>query len=401
MTTSPSPDRPAARPGRDRENRRVLVLTSSTGGGHDMRARALQAWSRTGEGRRRGLHVEIHQTLENTHGVYEFGVRLYNRIQQFWPKLHHLYFHFLEHAGLHDAATKIWGRDRFLRRVRDFRPHLLVSTHAHLNHGFFELARWGLPDQPLRTVTYCGELAGGYGFSRHWVNPRVDLFMGAVEETCGEAAHLGVPEERLWRGGFLLHPDFYGEAAPDSRAQLCERLQLDPGRFLLVLSTGANGANNHLRALRALRAARVHPQVIALCGRSTETVTAVEEWGRRHPELTVRALPFVDQMRPLLQSADALVARAGTGTTSEAILTRCPLIFNGIGGSMPQEELTLKYARKYGFGRRLSRTHQLPGIVREWMTDPGRLRAESGTMARIAPDRHPLMILDRLASLVP
>jgi len=389
-------------PEQDLPPRRVLILTSSTGGGHDMRARALKSWAETDQGRRFGLKVDIHQTLEDTHGLYGFGVNLYNRIQQFWPKLHHIYFNFLEHACLHDSAGKIWGRHRFIERVREVQPDLIVSTHAHLNHGFFELAKWALPGRRIKCVTYCGELSGGYGFSRHWVNPKADLFIGAVEETCDAASIFGLNDARNWVGGFLLDPAFYRDPpSEEERARyLREEFGFDADRFVLVLGTGANGANNHLRALNSLYEARVFPQVVALCGRKTETVNEILDWQDRHPRLPVRPIPYYRQMSRLLSAASAVVARSGTGTTSEAILSRCPLIFNGVGGVMPQECITVKFCRKNGIGILLPRTHQLPAILQEWMQEPAKRESVVAAMDRVRPQRHPIDILAKLRSLV-
>lgn len=383
-------------------DRRVLVLTSSTGGGHDMRAKALRKWSETEEGRKLGLRVTIHQALESTHGVYGFGVNLYNRIQQFWPKLHHIYFNFLEHACLHDSAEKIWGRDRFIDTVRSVRPHLIVSTHAHLNHGFFELARWALPRERPKCVTYCGELCGGYGFSRHWVNEKADLFIGAVEETCNAASILGMSDSRNWVGGFLLDPAFYGErmSSPERADYLKSEFGFSSDEFVLVLGTGANGANNHIRALNSLYEARVYPQVVALCGKKKETVHEIEKWQLDHPLLRVKPMPYYRRMSSLLSAASAVVARSGTGTTSEAILCQCPLIFNGVGGVMPQECITVKYCRKNGIGTLLERTHHLPAILKEWIRQPEKLAAVTTAMEGVRPLRHPLDILARLRGLV-
>jgi len=387
--------------GKQEQGLRVLVLTSSTGGGHNMRARALKSWAETEEGKKIGLSVEIHQTLEDTHGVYDFGVQLYNRIQQFWPKLHHIYFAFLEHACLHDSASKIWGRDRFIEKVREVRPQLLVSTHAHLNHGFFELAAWALPQHKPKCVTYCGELSGGYGFSRHWVNPKADLFIGAVEDTCDAASMLGMSDARNWVGGFLLDPTFY--SAPltaEKRAEYLQKeFQLDADKFVLVLGTGANGANNHIRALNSLYAARVFPQVIALCGRNHKTIEDIREWQKGHKRMLVRPVPYYENMHTLLRAASAVVARSGTGTTSEAILAACPLIFNGVGGVMPQECITVKYCRKNGTGILLNRTHHLPSIIQDWMQSPNARMDVVSAMKRIQPKQHPLQILQKLRQL--
>ena len=380
---------------------RLLVLTSSTGGGHNMRAEAIKAWAESPDAAGLGIEVSIHHTLEETHPVYAFGVGLYNRIQQFWPKLHHLYFNFLEHACMHGSPDRIWGRRHFIDVVRAHQPDVVLSTHAHLNHGFFELARRAMPRNPPRTVIYCGELCGGYGFSRHWVNPKADLFIGAVPETCDAASRIGMPDARNWVGGFLLKPPFYDFSwNSEVRAEYLRReLGLDPSRFTLVLSTGLNGANNHLRSLRALAAQGVKPQIVAMCGRKSATVGQIEQWTRENPGFTVRALPYYNRMCALLKSASAVVARSGTGTTSEAIMSGCPVIFNGSGGIMPQEMITVKYCRKKEFGEVLYRTHRLPGIVRRWMQDPLLVERIRQRMVEQRPERHPLDILQRVHDL--
>ena len=57
---------------------RVLILTSSTGGGHDMRAHSLKAWMQSEDGKKYNFEVSVHPTLESTHPLYAFGVKLYN-----------------------------------------------------------------------------------------------------------------------------------------------------------------------------------------------------------------------------------------------------------------------------------------------------------------------------------
>lgn len=190
---------------------RVVILTSSSGGGHDMRAASFRRWAE----RLTDWDVEILQALEDTHPVYRFGVDLYNWIQRTWPVLHHVYYNYLELVGTVKTGDRILGAEGFRQKVRALAPDLVVSTMDHLNHGFFDLARRERGDA-VRCVTYCGELFGGYGFSRHWVNPEADLFIAAVSEIEAAARHLGMPAERVTTGGFLLHPDFW-EAPPSRR----------------------------------------------------------------------------------------------------------------------------------------------------------------------------------------
>ena len=341
--------------------------------------------------------IQIHKCLENTHGLYRFGVGLYNRIQRHAPWAHHVYFNFLEVAAPCQSRRRLLGVDRFRAILDHVRPKVVLSTHGSLNHGFFDLAREHLGANAVRCVTYCGELFGKYGFSRHWVNPEADLFIGAVPETCAMARVLGMPAERTAMGGFLLNPNFYRRrlTAVGRGAYLRDRLGLDPQRFTLLLSTGEHGANNHLVLLEALRAAmpRTDLQVVALCGRVPADRQKVDAWARSHRDFPVVTLEHSTEMHLLLQCASAVMARPGTGTTSEAIVSGCPLIFNALGGFMPQEWITMRFAERHQIAETVHRAEALPPILARWAENPALLEEVRQRVSDCRPRAHPTRIL--------
>ena len=374
---------------------RVLVLTSGTGGGHDMRARALREWVQA----LTDWEIEIHHALESTHGVYRFGVHLYNWIQRTWPALHHIYFNYLELFGMVRNADHIFGAERFTAVVEDFAPDLVVSTHDHLNHGFFELARRVAGRSRVRCITYCGELGGGYGFSRHWVNPEADLFIGAVEEASRAAVALGMDEEKVWTGGFLLRPGFFQAQPPASELAsfVSGELGFEPDRFILLLATGAAGANNHLAILDRLERRAKRLQVVALCGDDEQLLTRIRAWGARASAVHVNAVGYWDRMPLLMHAASAAVLRPGTGTTSEAITCRCPIIMNRIGGIMPQEMITLRYGRRHRIVEVMGRAPQIAAIIDGWDGNADTLAQVACNLDRARPRHVPEDIIARLS----
>ncbi len=369
-----------------------------------MRASSFVHWTREIHGAGAANEIQIHKCLENTHGLYRFGVGLYNRIQRYLPWAHHVYFNFLEVAAPCHSRHRLLGVGRFHALLDHVRPTVILSTHGSLNHGFFDLAREHLGADNVRCVTYCGELFGKYGFSRHWVNPRADLFIGAVPETCEMAHFLGMPAERMAVGGFLLNPSFYhAPMTPEERAAyLRDRLGLDPDKFTLLLSTGEHGANNHLAFLEAIRKRqpRKDLQVIALCGRHPRELAKVQAWAHHHRQaLPVVALPHSHEMHLLMQVADAVVGRPGTGTTSEAIISGCPIIFNTLGGFMPQEWITMRYAHRHELYEAAHRADHLPAILARWAAEPGRYEALRQRMIDCRPAAHPRDILNLVANV--
>src|SRR5580704_14087540 len=377
---------------------RVLILTSSTGGGHNMRARAFQEWSQTEP--ENGLSVQLHRPLEKSHELYAFGVWLYNWIQRTAPFLHQVYFNFLELVAIVRTPRPL-GAEKYRKVLEELQPDVLLSVHDSLNHAFFDYARVVLGKDRVKCVTYCGELSGGYGFSRHWVNSSADLFIGAVPETCDAAVRWGMPRERTQVGGFLLRRVFYEPPSDDAGRAAFYRdvLGLDPDEFTLLLSASSRGAHNHVRFLEALQQRQVNVPVVLLCGKSQITENEVSAWAKANPRARVRLLPHNTNVSQLMRSVSAIVARPGTGTTSEAIMSGCPLLLNCLGGIMPQERITVKFCRNHGLAQLVRSPIELAGIVAEWKKRPELPAAIRQAMKSVCPPSHPSDIVRTIAAL--
>ena len=176
---------------------------------------------------------------------------------------------------------------------------------------------------------------------------------------------------------------------------------LDPERFTLLLSTGEHGAHNHLALLNAIheQQPRKDLQIVALCGRDTGCLETIRAWAKEHPDLPVLALPHSHMMHLLMQASDAIVARPGTGTTSEAIISGCPIIFNNLGGFMPQEWITLRYAKQHGFGTAIHRPSNLPAILARWARQPEEYARIKQRLIESRPPQHPTDVLRTVAEL--
>jgi processive 1,2-diacylglycerol beta-glucosyltransferase len=373
--------------------KRLLVLTSATGAGHDTHALATAAWC----ARLYGTYVEvtIAHALEESHAFYRLGVNFYNFIQRRAPWFHHVYYNGIELLDAFNPGTVGLGRAHYIQLLKATRPDAILSVHDCLNRGYFELAGEVLGPR-VRCATYCPEFEGGYGFSRNWVNPRGDFYFGRTAETVREAQRRGAAHAVV--GGHWAPPGFYDPAVKGA-AQTRRELGLDPDRFTLLLSTGGAGAQNHRRLLRALRPLQGRLQVVALCGRDDRERSELEAWCAREPALTVRCLGFSERMPDLLRAASVVVARAGATTAGEALLCGCPLIFNGLGGMMPQELPTWRYFRAREIGVAALGAGAVRDHVTRWLERPHELAALRERAQRIRDGTTPQPALELLLGM--
>ncbi len=378
---------------------RILVLTSSTGGGHDVRAQAFAEWCFMLY--RYDVDVRIEQMLEDSSRLYRGGVGFYNWIQRRSPWMHKAFYTVVEGLSLLNRRTVTLGRVYYERVLREYRPHLVFSVHDCLNRGYFQLARQMLGPGNVRCATYCGEFSGGWGYSRNWVEPSVDLYFSRTPTASDFAVKLGLPRERSRVRGNLMQPRAYIEvlASAECRRYREKHLGLKRNLFTVFLATGMNGANNHLEMLSALVDHADRVQAIAVCGRNKAIYNELIHWRAQHPGFSCFIDSYSEVVHLLIQASDVIVTRGGTTTCAKALHFRCPIIFNAFGGVMPQERLTVKFFRNSDAAELVQNAGQCRDLIERWLADPGSYKRLRRNFLKLRYEEDPTVLIEELVGL--
>ncbi|MBL9211755.1 MAG: glycosyltransferase [Opitutaceae bacterium] len=378
---------------------RILVLTSSTGGGHDARAEAFAEWCF--QLYRHEVDVRIEQMLEKSSVINRGGVNLYNWIQRHAPWLHQVFFAIVELLSYLNRRRVMLGAGYYLDVLREYQPHLVFSVHDCLNRGYFQLARRTLTPERVRCATYCGEFSGGWGYSRNWIEPSVDLYISRTPTARDFAVKCGIPPDRTRVRGYLMRPRSHLEVldAADRRNYRTKRLGLDPDRFTVFLATGGNGANNHAALLPVLLRYADRIQAIIICGRSKETFNELIHWRALHPEFNCYIEGYSDNVHLLMQASDVIVTRGGTTTCAKALHFRCPIIFNAFGGIMPQERLTWKFFRNGAASEKIEDAADFARIIDRWMNNAETYGHVRDNFLKLRYEEDPTVIIDEVVAL--
>ncbi|HEY1793786.1 MAG TPA: glycosyltransferase [Opitutaceae bacterium] len=378
---------------------RILVLTSSTGGGHDARAEAFADWCF--QLYRHDVDVRIEQMLEKSSVLNRAGVNFYNKIQASAPWVHKAFYAFVEFQSILNKDSVSLGRRYYVNVLREYRPHLILSVHDCLNRGYFQLARKILGADKVRCATYCGEFSGGWGYSRNWIEPTVDVYYSRTPTAQDYAVRKGIPAERAKVRGYLMHPHAHFEViAPQERGVFREeRLGLRPDLFTVFLATGGNGANNHFDLLPSLVKRSDRCQAIVICGRNKQAYNDLVHWRANHPEFNCYLEGYSEIVHLLMQVSDVIVTRGGTTTCAKALHFKCPIVFNAWGGIMPQEELTWKYLRNGAASDKIENGEDFDRIIGSWMSDTGAYTRMRENFLRLRYEEDPTTLIDELVGL--
>ncbi|HEU5079004.1 MAG TPA: glycosyltransferase [Opitutaceae bacterium] len=378
---------------------RILVLTSSTGGGHDARAQAFAEWCF--QLYRHKVDVRIEQMLEKSSVLNRSGVNFYNWIQRNLPILHTAFYTFVEALSFLNRRTVTLGRGYYQRVIEEYKPHLVFSVHDCLNRGYFQLARKLLGPANVRCATYCGEFSGGWGYSINWIEPTVDLYISRTPTARDYAVKKGIPPEKTRVRGHLMRPRQHLEvlSAADRPTFMVKQLGLKPELFTIFLATGGNGANNHFELLPSILRHASRCQVILICGKNKETYNELIHWRANHPELNCYVEGYSEIVHLFMQVSDVIVTRGGTTTCAKALHFRCPIVFNAFGGIMPQEKLTWKFFHNGSESEKVESAGDFSRVLDRWMSQPSEYTDYRERFLSLRYEENPTEVVEELVDL--
>jgi len=182
-------------------------------------------------------------------------------------------------------------------------------------------------------------------------------------------------------------------------AYLEEELELRTDLFTVFLATGGNGANNHLELLAALLPHANRVQAVVICGKNREAYNQVLSWRTDHPQLHCFLDRYSEEVHLLMQVSDVIVTRGGTTSCAKALHFRCPIIFNGLGGVMPQEELTVKFFNRGAGVAVVKEAADLGRLVADWLSNRSNYEHFRDDFLKLRYEEDPTLVITELVDL--
>ncbi|MGD8452350.1 MAG: glycosyltransferase [Phycisphaerae bacterium] len=359
-----------------REGRPILVLTASTGAGHNTAARAIEA----------ALHaavpdqiVEYHDVLESAgrcfRGFYGGGYRalvrhlpcamgwLYERADQPNRPLE---------TRVHKAVqTALTGG--IARYIEQRRPRLVINTHYLPGDIVARLRLLGRLDCPQVVVTTDFET------HRIWVNACTERYYTATAMGREYLRQCGAPGERVLVTGIPVRPGF---EQPPERDALRARLGLDGEGPVVLLLAGGVGYSRPERLVEELIHMPADAQIAVVAGKNERLQRRCEDLARRTPRRVVVS-GYTDRVFEWMHAADLMVSKPGGLTTSEALVCGLPLVLvDPIPG---QETRNADYLLEHGAAIKVNDPRLLGHRVSQLLTTPTQLerrRVAARTLAR-------------------
>ena len=351
---------------------RILVLTVTTGHGHNASARALEESLKT-----QGADVVVLDMYKYISRVlYSVVDKGYLFSVRHLPRQFGQAYTNAERRQIPRKVLGILNSNRFLASrlagfFRDYHPQLILTTHVFAAQVLDVLKGHGHLDVPIMGIMtdYC--------IHPFWETvPSVEYIVTASELTHYAAQRRGIRPERLFPLGIPVAARFSrcGDKVEARRA-----LGLAEDKTTLLLMGGSMGYGDMPESVAQIDAMGEDYQLVCIAGRNKRLYKDLCTLSTKSP---LHVLGFTDQVDLYMDAADCIVTKPGGLTVTESLAKGLPMIL--VSPIPGPEERNAYFLLNAGAAVLASKHFPIPDAVYAVLGRPGRLALMHSAIAHIA-----------------
>ena len=334
----------------------ILILTCSTGEGHNCAARAVEA-----ELADRGIACEVKDVLGFKGGrAVKRASDVYSAVIKNAPSL----FGFVYRLGrAYDNSrlpSPIYRRNsKYAGRLYSYLTENRV-THVICTHLFAMEAMTAVRRKYGSGIKCYGVLTD-YTAIPFYKDTDLDGYFTAEEKSGLSLISKGIPAGKVYVTGIPVHKKFREET---DKSEARGRLGIPADKKVIAVMTGGAGCGKTVKLCAELAKLKTDRQVYVLCGRNKKLADKLK---RRFAGANIRAVEFTPDVHLYMKSADVLITKAGGLSSTEGAVAGVPIVhLKAIPGC---ETANLKYFSGNGLSLRADSVKRAVSCAEQLVSD--------------------------------
>lgn len=343
--------------------RNAVILSVSAGAGHVRAAEALRAAA--GDVGVNAVHIDLMSLVpEGFKKLYaDSYIKVVERLPALWGYLY----------DVTDRQSRNAPLARLRRGVERLNTRKLKGELARLNPDLVICTHF-LPAELLSRMKRKRDIAvpvwvqvTDFDVHAMWVHDNLDGYCVASDEVAARLADKNVPLECIHITGIPIMPAF-GERY--ARAQCARELGMDAAKTTLLMMSGGVGLAGTDKLAERLLQLPGDFQIVALAGRNTRLLHALERIAARHPG-RLKPMGYTNTIERIMSASDLAITKPGGLTVSECLALGLPMI---VVSPIPgQEERNADYLLEAGAAMKANDEAGLLYRVQLLMNDAARV----------------------------
>lgn len=366
-------------------SKKVLIMSASTGGGHNRAARAIKEELESRTIDNMSIECEIVDSLKLVNNTMDKVIsRGYEKSALYTPKAYGSVYRFSEttiaskNEFKTNPLTSLMAR-KFKHLLNESTPDLIIGTHPFPMIALSTLKKNNNIHSLSRTESFYKStkvdippmisVLTDYTTHSTWIQNEIDYYIVGHEYVKELLVYEGVDSEKVKAFGIPVEKSFLSHR---DRETVLTELGLSPEKLTVLLMGGSFGAGNIKETLEDLIAIDRDFQILVITGRNEHLKDKLSKMldSTIHNK-NICLLGYTNKMNDILASIDVLISKPGGLTTTEALLNDVPMI---VPYFIPgQEEENLDFLTNCGAALRTTKKYSLPVLLKVLIDDPFRL----------------------------
>lgn len=338
--------------------KKILVLCSGGGNGHNAAANALQ----TILNERYAFSIVYPINELEILGVPS-GENLYNlALRNGWTRSVNMVSRYVAPKIFRGYKKKI--ESMIADHIETHKPDLVISVIPFINLWASEAARKaGIPYLIITTDNDLQTFVHGLQGMCH---PNFKVVVGTHLWCSREMLHQrNIPDNLIEVIGLPVRPDFLVKKDPQT---LREQYHIPPYKPVILIMIGGAGGNATYQYAKTLGQIQMGVHLIACAGRNKELAKEMRKI-KLNPSNTMTVMEFTDKIPDLMAIADLIITKPGTLSTTESIVMRLPILMDCTNPVISWEQANIDLIKKYGIGNAIQELDQAEMLVRQYLYD--------------------------------
>lgn len=293
--------------------KKVLILTTSTGQGHNQAANSL---AETFINNKYEV-IKYDFLYNNSKFLNKVIVSGYEISATKFPRLYGLLFYYLtDFKYMNDTLKLSFGLSdrKLLTYINSVNPDIIIGTHAFSVNIISRLKKNKLIDVPFISVIT--------DFKAHYtyISQYVDAYISGSSYTKEHLISRGIDKNKIFNFGIPIKKEFY---TIDSEVASTK----DSQYFNILLMSGSMGLSSIFYVLKELLKNKHKIRITVVCGKNTTLKKKLlKSYSNPIENKKIHILGYTNDISSIMDYCDIIISKPGGLTVTESIAKKLPLV---------------------------------------------------------------------------
>lgn len=292
--------------------KKVLILTTSTGQGHNQAATSVaESFENAGY-----QIIKLDFLAKNSKLLNDIIVMAYEVSASKFPKTYGLFYKLTDTKFTNKFLKLIFfmARRKVSKLIKEIQPDIIIATHAINVSVISGLKKHGLKTPFILVVT---------DFKAHYlyVDPYVDAYITGSNYTKQSLIDRNIAPDKIHPIGIPISSNFYTEVTSADTLK-------DTEYFNLLLMGGSLGLSKIFLVLKELIKNPNKLRITVVCGKNTVLKNKLVKYcnDNKFENKKLHILGFTKDISYLMDYSDLIISKPGGLTVTESIVKNIPLV---------------------------------------------------------------------------